>query len=208
MKRTNWDQLAEEYASRDFPERDWNFGYENVLNLLRKIAGEKILDYGCGSGKFSRVLAERGAQVLGIDTNETMVDLARRQDCKNIYYGLPEDISSLGYFDGAVLNYVICGMRDDIEVKEVLRGIYTQLKLNGLLIVLDPHPATRTIRTDGEPNEVVLEGMTKPVLDYWRPVDKYISIVSRVGFTIDNVLEPKNEEGIPQMLIIKGKKNV
>lgn len=52
----------------------------------------------------------------------------------------------------------------------------------------------------------VVEAMTKLVLDYWRPIPKYISLLQEGGFTLDTVLEPKDEQGNPQMMIIRGKK--
>jgi SAM-dependent methyltransferase len=39
--------------------------------------GASVLDYGCGSGEFSRVLALRGARVVGIDISPKLIETAR-----------------------------------------------------------------------------------------------------------------------------------
>lgn len=51
-----------------------------VFALLRDIgvAGKRVLDYGCGDGRYAGKLAEMGAaEVVGIDSSEAMIELAR-----------------------------------------------------------------------------------------------------------------------------------
>lgn len=80
------------------------------------------------------------------------------------------------------------------------------MRTHGSLIVLDPHPNNRLMATSGASVEICLEDMTKSILDYWRPIEKYISLLEEGSFTIDTVLEPKDQQGTPQMLIIRGRK--
>jgi 2-polyprenyl-3-methyl-5-hydroxy-6-metoxy-1,4-benzoquinol methylase len=69
---TNWE---ERYQHASFQARELAFG--KLLNRLT-LAGQRWLDAGCGSGRFSRILAERGATVKGVDAAEGMVDAATR----------------------------------------------------------------------------------------------------------------------------------
>ena len=39
---------------------------------------EKILDFGCGTGRFTSWLKERGFKVVGIDITEEMLDVAKK----------------------------------------------------------------------------------------------------------------------------------
>ena len=48
-----------------------------ALHSLGPIAGQRILDVGCGTGRFTRELARRGALVTGLDPSETMLGAAR-----------------------------------------------------------------------------------------------------------------------------------
>ncbi len=50
-----------------------------TLRALEPIAGKKILDVGCGSGRYGVELAKRGAaEIVGIDLSPQMIELARR----------------------------------------------------------------------------------------------------------------------------------
>lgn len=48
-----------------------------VLELLAPQPGERVLDLGCGPGHLTRALADRGAQVVGVDASSAMLDDAR-----------------------------------------------------------------------------------------------------------------------------------
>ena len=48
-----------------------------VLDLLAPMADERILDLGCGDGALTEKLVAAGADVLGVDASEAMVEAAR-----------------------------------------------------------------------------------------------------------------------------------
>ncbi len=50
------------------------------LEACGDVRGLRVLDVGCGSGYFSRLLAERGAEAVGIDWSEQMIELARHRE--------------------------------------------------------------------------------------------------------------------------------
>jgi trans-aconitate methyltransferase len=50
---------------------------EEVLALLNPQRGERILDVGCGTGHLTKLIAEAGAEVVGIDSSLEMVEAAR-----------------------------------------------------------------------------------------------------------------------------------
>ena len=45
--------------------------------------GDHIIDIGCGPGFYSNLMAATGASVLGIDPNETYIDIARKNAKEN-----------------------------------------------------------------------------------------------------------------------------
>lgn len=59
----------------DWPRREILDG--QLLVLLENPSGKVILDVGCGEGRFSRLLAAHGAQVVGIDIVPGMIELAK-----------------------------------------------------------------------------------------------------------------------------------
>lgn len=51
-----------------------------MLRLCGDVAGTRVLDIGCGEGRFCRMLGKRGASTVGIDPIEEMVATARERD--------------------------------------------------------------------------------------------------------------------------------
>ncbi|MEZ5903805.1 MAG: methyltransferase domain-containing protein [Geminicoccaceae bacterium] len=48
-----------------------------VLELLAPVAGERILDLGCGDGALTAELVATGAEVVGCDASPELLDAAR-----------------------------------------------------------------------------------------------------------------------------------
>ena len=66
-------------ARYDRPNADTAYPLEYCYHLLGDVRGSHILDYGCGSGGNSVLLANRGAHVSGVDISPHLVSLARRR---------------------------------------------------------------------------------------------------------------------------------
>lgn len=47
-----------------------------VLERCGDVAGKRVLDIGCGSGRYAVAFAQRGAHVVGLDLSATMVRMA------------------------------------------------------------------------------------------------------------------------------------
>jgi SAM-dependent methyltransferase len=61
------------------PPLDTAFPLEYAYALLGDARGRTVLDFGCGSGENSLVLARRGANVVGVDISTLLIELARRR---------------------------------------------------------------------------------------------------------------------------------
>jgi len=65
---------------RDAGPRGWGAPlYAAVLDATAIGPRTAVLDLGCGAGLFARAAADRGARVLGIDTDPAAVELAARE---------------------------------------------------------------------------------------------------------------------------------
>ena len=66
-----------------------------LLAILEKLPqdlkGTRILDAGCGTGVLSRMLDERGAEVVGVDISDKLIEVAKNRSGSN---------SSIEYFSG------------------------------------------------------------------------------------------------------------
>ena len=69
-------QTFDRYAH---PPGDTPYPLEFAYHELGDVTGKRIVDFGCGSGANSVLLANRGAHVWGIDISEDLLRLARRR---------------------------------------------------------------------------------------------------------------------------------
>ena len=70
--------------------------------LPKDLRGARILDAGCGTGVLSRMLDERGAEVVGVDISEKLIEVAKNRSSlnKNIeYFAGDMKEQSFGNFD-------------------------------------------------------------------------------------------------------------
>lgn len=88
-EKEHWEQVAQELNTYYKEEKDalrraidkvfrkamterFNFTLQECKNTI----GKRILDIGCGTGRMSIQLAEKGAYVVGIDFSQDMIDRA------------------------------------------------------------------------------------------------------------------------------------
>jgi SAM-dependent methyltransferase len=53
--------------------------YEEAIRRVGVAPGQRVLDVGCGTGVFLRLVAERGAQPFGLDASEALLEIARER---------------------------------------------------------------------------------------------------------------------------------
>ena len=99
-----------EVAARYDELRPQDEGWWALFDLLSRegdLLGKRVLDVGCGTGRFGAALAERGARVWGVDASAEMVDLARERGV-NAKLARAEALPfKEGWFDRAVAVLVI-----------------------------------------------------------------------------------------------------
>jgi trans-aconitate methyltransferase len=111
------------------------FVYEKAKGLVALLApevGERILDLGCGTGVLTAEIAERGAEVLGVDRSEEMISQARKKfpalkfevlDARELRFNTEFD----AVFSNAVLHWIP-------ESEQVIAGVAQTLKPGGRFV--------------------------------------------------------------------------
>ncbi|MGH9435881.1 MAG: class I SAM-dependent methyltransferase [Terriglobia bacterium] len=88
----------------------WRMG-AGVLEMLKPMPGERILDIGCGTGHLTAQIDAAGAHVLGIDSSAAMIEAARKNfprlkfevmDARNFRFDKPFD----AVFSNAALHWI------------------------------------------------------------------------------------------------------
>lgn len=127
--------------------RSKGFRPKNIFGMLLKefiglSDGQKILDLGCGTGFFTRIIAEQvEADITGIDINETLlngaIEIASEQRL-NIKYELG-DITDIKFEDNT-FDIVMCDIMLECfkDITVPLREMKRVCKPGGVVIAIEP----------------------------------------------------------------------
>jgi ubiquinone/menaquinone biosynthesis C-methylase UbiE len=106
-----------------------------ILEFFGDLVGKRVLDVGCGKGRFARILAERhpGAEIWGLDLAESMLKLAPPavRTCAGSMTELPfRD----GAFDAA---YATESLEHAVEIERAVAEICRVVKPGGRIVIID-----------------------------------------------------------------------
>jgi ubiquinone/menaquinone biosynthesis C-methylase UbiE len=118
----------------------WNHNDYYHSSLLRHVpsASAHALDIGCGTGGFSRLLAQRARHVLALDLSPQMIRVAQERStrCHNIEYQVADVLKCelpANQFDCVVSIATL----HHLPLELMLEKMKSALKVNGVLLVLD-----------------------------------------------------------------------
>jgi len=145
----------------------------NLLRILAPKAGEKILDVGCGQGYFSHLIAESGAQVVGLDIADELIKIAKEQAGGNESF-LVQSAEKMalvpsGKFDAAIC---ILALQNIKNLQAAISEISRALKPNGRCVLVLNHPAFRIPTASAWAYDEAAKVQ-------YRRVDKYMSEISQ-----------------------------
>ncbi|MBO1756549.1 class I SAM-dependent methyltransferase [Allobranchiibius sp. CTAmp26] len=137
--RSAYDAVALEYASRfpgTEPEQPVDLAMiDHFISLLGRKTAD-VLDAGCGPGRMSAYLSDRGCTVHGVDLSPGMIAMAQRD-----HPGLATQVASIANlpfadatFDGLLYWYSIIHVPDP-ELPEVFEQARRVLRPGGVMLV-------------------------------------------------------------------------
>jgi SAM-dependent methyltransferase len=113
------------------PAANTSHPLEYSFHLVGDCRGKRVLDYGCGAGENSLILAARGADVIGVDISPDLLDVARRRMSANNQKG--EFLTASAYDTGLPDNSV-----DIVFAAAILHHLDLTLARNEIMRVLRP----------------------------------------------------------------------
>ena len=156
----------------------------NLLRLAAPRAGMRLLDLACGQGFFSRAFAAAGADVVGADLGEELVERARAHAAggtaapRVAYHVAPSD--KLPFLKDASFDAVtiVLAIQNIERYRETFAEASRLLRAGGKLFIVMNHPAFRIPRRSGW-------GYDEAGKIQYRRVDGYLSEAA-----IEIVMEP------------------
>jgi SAM-dependent methyltransferase len=196
-----YDELADQYAV-DVRENAYNAHIEfpATTELVPDVAGERVLDAGCGTGAYSAWLVDAGADVVGVDVSDEMLAHARDAvgdgaDAEFVQadLGRPLDFAADDAFDGVVSALALEYVRD---WDAVFAEFHRVLRPGGFLVFSTGHPLDQFApENEQAENYFAVERCSKDwavdVPYYRRPFGEILRPLLENGFRVNEVVEPQ-----------------
>lgn len=213
-----WDPLAGWYdgwVGEKGSEHHRQLAIPAVLELLKPLPGEFILDIGAGQGVLAPYITDRGAHYTGVDISARLLAIARRRHGHQGRFvcGDARKLSAhhelhQGAFDGAVF---LLSIQDMNPLEDVVRSAAWALCESGRLVILMTHPCFRIPRQSGwgyDPRrkqqyrriDCYLTPLPVPMkpysnaesgvsISFHRPLSAYVNALTGCGLLVDCLRE-------------------
>ncbi|MFC6733970.1 MULTISPECIES: class I SAM-dependent methyltransferase [unclassified Haladaptatus] len=195
-----YDKLAATYTTQEDDPYCADFEFPAMKDLIPDVAGKRILDAGCGHGRYADWLVEQEADVLAVDANAKMLEQARRRLGDRVAIRQADITEPLESVDDGTFDGVVCGL--SLHYVEDWRQPFSEfariLKPGGFLVFSAQHPVDEYIAFDAEnyfeteQHRMTWEasGEEVEVPFYRRPLAEAINPLLETGFVLDELVEP------------------
>ncbi|NET42961.1 class I SAM-dependent methyltransferase [Okeania sp. SIO2B3] len=197
-----YETLAQAYADRiDTKPHNAYLEQPATFSLLNNIKGKKVLDAGCGPGACTEKLVNKGAEVVGIDISEKMLELAKvrvgsRATIIKADLSKPLPFLESNSFDIVFSSLVVAYIK---HLEPLFQQFYRILKTSGILVFSTQHPFADFVYFQSE-NYFATEkvGATWKgfgeeqvyVPCFRRSLSSLLNPLIQVGFQLNCILEP------------------
>jgi ubiquinone/menaquinone biosynthesis C-methylase UbiE len=180
---------------------------EAVLALLPDVRGLVALDLGCGSGRYTRLLADLGAaRVIGIDQSVAMLGRARG----TVRLRVRGDARAVPLADASI-DVAVSGLMvgDLAHLDAVLASAARVLRPGACLVYSDLHP--RGALSGWRRTFTGANGVRYEVRHHVHPADAHLAACRRAGLHPEFVVEPAidvnhPDRGLPAALVIRARR--
>jgi SAM-dependent methyltransferase len=212
--KREWNDAAEHW--REFVREGKDY-YRDELNnpatfkVIGDVRGKRVLDLACGEGYNTRILATKGAKVIGVDFSERMIELARQEEARIkqgiSYYVL--DTSNLKELSSNYFDLVACFMslQDMKNYKKAISEVSRVLRNQGRFVFSIPHPCFETMALSGKrinageryfgavkyPVQWNMERLESPfkTSSFHRTLTDYFETLFRNNLFVSRLVEPR-----------------
>lgn len=218
----NWDEMSKAYEN--FTEDDDSYSYTIewpcIQKMLPKLNKKKILDLGCGTGRFAFLFEkEKPLSILGVDISEQMLNIAKEKAMNrgSKVKFIQDDISNFDTYNNEKFHFIFSSttLHYIRDIKGLFNNMYKVLEEKGVCIVSLMNPvytAQYPVDKKGEfpsDDEWVVRYLDKSKRAYIQPwieyndsinnylstsyhhtVSDYFNAIINAGFRIEKVEEP------------------
>ncbi|MBN2228614.1 MAG: class I SAM-dependent methyltransferase [Candidatus Thorarchaeota archaeon] len=217
--RESWETNTEQWTQLTEGDLNRQLIIDPALwSLLGDVKDLHVLDAGCGNGYFTRKLASKGANAVGVDYSRPFIKYCKRVESElNLGCDFYEmSLTDMNNFESKMFDIVISNvvMVDVLDYKTAFKEIARVLKDDGRFIWSNVHPVFgRTagaidprLPRDSPRNEERylkmidryfdsggerIDWMENPTWQFMRTLEEYSKALKSAGFVISEILEPR-----------------
>lgn len=150
-----WDKQVKFYDFKENPFDQTRAGKVELQVIFKRFKMSpkqypRLVELGCGVGRFVLNFANRGYFVTGIDVSKVSLDVLKKRArynklssrIKTVYSDLSNPIKALdGTFDaGCIISTYHCISNREEEQKRVVKNFVKLIRSGGKLLVMEPNP--------------------------------------------------------------------
>ncbi|MEL7002353.1 MAG: class I SAM-dependent methyltransferase [Bacteroidota bacterium] len=197
-----YEQLADSYdAMIDHKPHNAYYDRPNTLNLIHNPKGKAILDAACGPGKYAEILLAQGAEVIGFDFSQRMVEKAKARNYEKGQFFVHDLSEPITMIPSQSQDIVLCALAmhylDDWN--DTIKEFCRVLKPKGQLVMSIEHPffeynyfkSEKYFETEAVKCTWNGFGMPIEVNSHRRSLQECIIPIVNNGFYIDQLIEPR-----------------
>lgn len=179
---------------------------ENYFKTL-DFRGKTVLDFGCGSGMASKRFTDCGAQVIGVDPDQNLLEKAKQSmgvsfhpvplllNEKNPLAQLPETPIDFLWLQDVFMFYFYSqdGKEPATPPAALLSHLVRNLKKGGKCVVMQPHGVFWLAPWLGDADKpyTVLTEYSEKLYSVAPGLEEMSRVISEAGLVISNIYEPK-----------------
>lgn len=201
---------ARAYARLEYPGT-YYLAFRDLPAILRDhVRGDQALDFGCGTGRSTRFLRDRGFHAVGIDIAEAMLAQARERDPEGVYRLVPAETPpplAAGTYDLVLAAFTFDNIPTFDRKVRLFQALRTALTPHGRIVIIVSAPAiylhewasfstraypeNRAARSGDVVRIVMLDVPDqRPVEDILCTDETYRGIFDQAGLTVIQMCQP------------------
>lgn len=207
-----WDGVAPDWDIQVGTDGDQNrlLNSDPVLwRFAGEVAGRDVLDAGCGTGYLTKMLAERGARVTGIDVSAEMISIARER-APGIEFRV-DSCAELATVAGDSIDLVVANyvLMDTPDLAGTMTAFNRVLRPGGHAVLVFSHPCFPQAAAEDAGDDATRYRWDASYFDeakrvdppwghfssefiwFHRPLSQYFNAFIRAGFDVAGFEEPR-----------------
>lgn len=108
-----------------------------LLKFLKPKNNDTVLDFGCGVGRLSKVLAKKVDNVLGLDITPELISIAKNEPIENVRYEIADNLNCLYESFTKIFTVGVLYHLDDEALRDILCQFKERLANEGRIVLIE-----------------------------------------------------------------------